>query len=150
MSNVEKAELQLTKEFPVPADVLYQAWTNDGELKQWWKPMGKNLESVENDIREGGAVRYRFQDGLEISGEYKEVQEGKRLVYSWIWRFPEASLHNGDYVLTVEFAEAGEGSGLSVTQSASHDEHAIQPHEEGWQEALDALHSHLSKRTQAN
>ncbi|RYZ56820.1 MAG: hypothetical protein EOO14_11790, partial [Chitinophagaceae bacterium] len=77
------------------------------------------------------------------------VEEGKKLVYSWIWRFPEASLHNGDYVLSVEFSEAGEGSRLSVTQSASQDEHAIQPHEEGWQEALNALHDHLSNVAQA-
>lgn len=145
MSNAEKAQVHLTKNFPAKKDELYNAWTDPESLKQWWKPMGKQLEEVENDIREGGTVRYRFQDGLEVSGTYQEVAEGTKLVYSWIWQFPEASIHNGDYLLTVEFSGDGEGSSLSVTQENIAEEHAIKPHEEGWQESLDALHRHLSK-----
>jgi uncharacterized protein YndB with AHSA1/START domain len=145
MSNSEKAVVQVTKNFPAKKEVLYKAWTDPESLKQWWKPMGKQLQEVENDIREGGVVRYRFQDGLEVSGNYKEVAEGTKLVYSWIWQFPEESIHNGDYLLTVEFTESGAGSSLSVSQENIAEEHAIKPHEEGWQESLDALHDYLSK-----
>lgn len=107
--------------------------------------MGKTLKAVENDIREGGQVRYSFEDGLEISGEYKQVDAGSKLVYSWIWQIPQATLHNGDYLLTVAFNEEGEQSSLSVTQENFAQEHAIKPHEEGWQEALDALQQYLSR-----
>lgn len=137
--------MAVSKTFPVSKERLYKAWTEPEELKQWWKPLGKSLVSVENDIREGGKVRYSFEDGLEISGQYKQADAGKKLVYSWIWHIPEASLHNGDYLLTVAFNEEGEGSSLSVTQENFAQEHAIKPHEEGWQEALDALQYHLSK-----
>ena len=145
MSNSENAQVQVSRSFPVSKERLYKAWTEPEELKKWWKPMGKTLKAVENDIREGGQVRYSFEDGLEISGEYKQVDAGSKLVYSWIWQIPQATLHNGDYLLTVAFNEEGEQSSLSVTQENFAQEHAIKPHEEGWQEALDALQHHLSK-----
>jgi uncharacterized protein YndB with AHSA1/START domain len=145
MSNANKAVVQLSKRFPVSKEELYKAWTEPEQLKQWWKPMGNQLKEVDNDIRQGGQVRYRFEDDLAVTGTYKEAEAGKKLVYSWIWQFPEASLHNGDYLLTVEFKEEGEESTLSITQENIEQEHAIKPHEEGWQEALDALHRHLSK-----
>lgn len=107
--------------------------------------MGKSLQTVENDVRKGGQLQYWFEDNLQVSGTYKQVDAGNKLVYSWIWQFPETSLHNGDYLLTVVFQEEGQESSLSVTQENIEQEHAIQPHEKGWEEALDALHRYLSK-----
>ncbi|HEV7334309.1 MAG TPA: SRPBCC family protein [Flavisolibacter sp.] len=145
MSNTDKAVIQVSKSFPVKKEELYKAWTEPGQLKQWWKPMGKQLTEVENDIRQDGSVRYQFEDNLQVSGTYKEVAEGEKLVYSWKWQFPEESIHNGDYMLTIDFKDEGEGSLLAVTQENIEQEHAIKPHEDGWNEALDALHQHVSK-----
>lgn len=146
MSNENSPWVQVSRNFPASKDGLYRAWTEPEQLKQWWKPMNKQLVSVENDIREGGKVIYVFEDNLKIKGEYKEVQAGGKLVYSWNWEMPEDSMHKGEYLLTVEFKSEGPGSTLNVTQENFRDEHAIKPHEEGWNQALDNLGQFLNKQ----
>jgi uncharacterized protein YndB with AHSA1/START domain len=116
MSNETNTTVHVTKQFPVSKEELYKAWTADEQLKQWWKPMHKQLASVENDIREGGKVAYHFDDNLQIKGEYKEVAEGEKLVYSWDWELPEESMYKGEYLLTVQFRGEGNESSLDIAQ----------------------------------
>jgi uncharacterized protein YndB with AHSA1/START domain len=146
MSN-ESNSVHVTKEFAVSKEELYKAWTEEEHLKQWWKPMNKQLTQVENDIREGGRVAYHFDDNLQIQGEYKEVAEGQKLVYSWNWELPEDSTHKGEYLLTVKFSESGNGSVLDITQENFKHEHSIKPHTSGWEESLEDLKAHLSHAT---
>jgi len=141
-----KTNLHLTENFPVSKEALYSAWTEAGQLKQWWKPMNKQLVDVQNDIREGGQVVYRFSEGLTISGEYKQVKDGDTLVYTWIWNLPEKAIHNGDYLLTIKFSGDNNSSTLDVTQENFRDEQAIQPHKDGWQESLTALKIYLQNK----
>lgn len=101
--------------------------------------MNKTLVSVENDIRPGGKVVYTFEGDLKIHGEYEDAKPGEKLVYSWIWELPEASMHEGDYTLTINFGGDGERSTLSVLQEAFQNEQAVQPHREGWEQALEEL-----------
>ena len=147
MSNEKSASVHVTQSFPVSKEELYKAWTEEEQLKQWWKPLNKKLTRVENKIHEGGQVAYFFEDDLQIRGEYKEVAEGDKLVYSWNWDFPKESMHKGEYLLTVRFTGSGNESGLAITQENFHSEHAIKPHEEGWTEALNDLKEHLSQAT---
>ncbi len=146
MNNENSARVHVTKSFSVSKEVLYKAWTEPEQLKQWWKPMDKQLVNIENDIREGGKVTYQFNDNLQIKGEYKEVAEGEKLVYSWNWELPEESTHKGEYLLTVQFEEDGNESRLDVKQENFRNEHAIKPHQSGWDEALEDLQSYLSDR----
>lgn len=131
--------VSLEKEFNASKEALYRAWTDEASLKQWWKPMGKTLARVENDIRPGGKVAYTFDNDLTIQGEYKEAQPGEKLVYSWVWDLPDDSAHKGEYLLTVAFNGEGDNSRLAVRQEAFQNEHSVQPHREGWEQALDDL-----------
>ena len=145
MENNQLLQINLTKEFPVSKEILYKAWTDPNELKQWWKPLDKQLIEVTNELREGGKVYYKFDGGhLEIHGDYKEVAENQKLVYTWNWELPEDTVHKGEYLLTVLFNGNGNSSILQVTQENFKEEHAIQPHQHGWEEALDDLKEYLS------
>ena len=145
MNNTNGTNLHLTKKFPADKEVLYKAWTEPDQLKQWWKPMNKKLVHVQNDIRQGGEVVYEVEGNMKITGEYKDVAEGNKLVYSWNWELPEDSLHKGEYLLTVQFRENGDGSALEVSQDQFKNEHAIKPHRDGWEEALEELKKFLGK-----
>lgn len=149
MSNETSAKVHVTKSFTAGKDELYKAWTEPEKLKQWWKPMNKQLQDVENDIRQGGKVVYRFEGNLTIKGEYKEAAPAEKLVYSWNWELPEEAAHKGEYLLTIQFKESGNGSTLDVTQENFKDEHAIKPHQEGWEEALNDLKDYLETSTVA-
>ena len=143
MDTNDNTTLHLAEEFPVSKEALYKAWTEPGQLKQWWKPMEKQLEDVQNDIRVGGKVVYRFSEPFTINGECKKVKEGDTLVYTWIWNLPEEVVHKGDYLLTIKFNGNGNSSTLDVTQEDFMDEHAIQPHKNGWQASLNDLENYL-------
>jgi uncharacterized protein YndB with AHSA1/START domain len=145
MSNENNPTIQVSKSFDISKEKLYKAWTEPEELKQWWKPMDKQLTKVENEITEGGTVRYQFEDNLQVRGEYKEVTPGEKLVYSWIWEVPEESLHKGEYLLTVSFKDDGDGgSSLDISQQNIMEEHAVKPHQTGWDEALEDLKNYLA------
>lgn len=146
MSNETNATVHVTKSFPASKEELYKAWTEEDQLKQWWKPMNKQLIRVENDIRKGGAVAYFFEDDLQIKGEYKEAADGEKLVYSWNWDLPDESMHTGEYLLTVVFSENGNESTIDVTQENFRSEHSIKPHQDGWEEGLEALKEYLAHK----
>ncbi len=150
METQDALKLKASKDFSVPADQLYRAWVEPEELKQWWHPMGNQLQEVTNELKEGGHIRYVFETSqhhhpFEITGQYDEVKEGERLVYSWNWQLPDQAVGNSRYQLTVVFSIQGNGSRLEVTQENFASEEAVHPHQEGWDKALAALKQYLEK-----
>jgi uncharacterized protein YndB with AHSA1/START domain len=141
-------QVNVQQSFNASKEALYKAWTEEGQLKQWWKPMDKQLDSVENDIREGGKVVYTFNNELKVHGEYKEVHQGEKLVYSWIWDLPEDNHHRGEYLLTIEFKGDESNSMLNVTQDNFKTEHSVKPHQEGWERSLEDLKTYLEQGNQ--
>jgi uncharacterized protein YndB with AHSA1/START domain len=129
---------------------LYGAWTEPEQLKQWWKPIGNQLKEVDNDLKKGGKVAYKFsEDTLRISGEYLEVKEGQSLAYTWNWEFPNDAVKNGAFKLNIRFEDKGNGSRLYVTQENFKDEESLQPHKEGWDKALNDLKNYLEGKSGA-
>jgi len=150
MENAKAIQLNVTKEFPVPVTRLYQAWIEPEELKKWWHPMGNNLQHATTKPQQDGPVEYTFANeqgahSFTIKGQYKEVEEGTRLAYTWNWDVPEATVGNSAYLLTVVFSSNAGGSQLSVTQENFTEEEAVQPHREGWEKALNELRQFLSQ-----
>ncbi|HVF80562.1 MAG TPA: SRPBCC domain-containing protein [Flavisolibacter sp.] len=144
-------QIELTKDFGVSAEVLYKAWTTEDGLKQWWHPMGNTLRGLTNELRDGGKVEYQFstaegEEAFTISGVYKEVLPVKKLVYTWNWKLPSPSVQDTDFLLTIEFTSTGSGSSLHVMQENFTSEEAVQPHREGWENALQDLAAYLQKQ----
>lgn len=140
--------VQVSKEFPVPVDALYNAWVSPEALKQWCTPIGNSLTEVKNEVKEGGAIKYKAETesgefSLLITGEYEEVKEKERLVYSWNWQFPNNSMGDSLFKLTVVFSQQGNGSRVDVKQENLKDDEAIIIHQEGWERALKNLHQYL-------
>src|SRR5687768_12441141 len=149
MQAVKDIKLNVTKEFPVPVQRLFEAWVQEGDLKQWWHPMGSRLQEVRNDLNPGGELAYLFateegERSFTISGRYSEVREAELLVYSWNWEVPTDTIQNSSYQLTVRFTGTGGGSRLEVTQENFSDEASVQPHREGWEKALSDLQAYLT------
>lgn len=146
----KNVNLTVEKSFPVTVDQLVNAWESPEELKQWWKPAGNNLKEADIDLTVGGKFRYVFEtrDGeedLKITGEYKEVDPKKKLVYSWIWELPNTeAITTNEFQLIVEFSSDGNNSKIKVTQENFKDNESIHPHQEGWNKALNDLYEFLS------
>jgi len=86
----ENIKLQLTRFFDAPREVVYRAWTDPNQFKQWFGAAacgGSTLESVLMDARVGGKYRLQVRkpDGEYFTsvGVYREVIVPERLVFTW-------------------------------------------------------------------
>lgn len=140
---------QAEKTFTAGVNDLYDAWINPDKLKNWWKPAGNKLVNVENDVREGGAIKYEFEGAegertIIITGQYKEVKPTQRLVYNWNWQISGSNnLSNNHFELTIEFSSEGNGSKISITQLSEDKEESIHPRKKGWEDELESLNRFL-------
>ena len=142
----------ITHRFAVSKAELFKAWTEEAALKEWWQPAGKTLSSVENDLQEGGKVKYTFEPDakddtkLVIEGTYHEVKPEENLVYTWNWILDESALENGNYLLTVEFNETDGEASLTIHQESKSENEGVHPHKEGWEDALKSLEKYLKNK----
>jgi len=139
-------KIELSQDFSVPVETLFEAWTDPERLKQWWHPMGDSLENVKNELHSGGAVEYEFQKKeFKVNGNYKEVEINKKLVYSWNWDFEREDFLNETYTLSIRFEANGNGSTIHILQDGLASEEVLPPHEEAWKAGLESLKEYLGK-----
>jgi len=140
------SNLNVSKQFNCSKEVLYRAWTEPEQLKQWWKPMGNRLTDVVNNIKEGGEVKYMFADNrLTIEGKYEKVQGHDILEYTWNWHMSTEPIPDAPYKLSVRFEGGENNSTISVTQTGFKDDESVKPQQQGWEKGLQQLHDYLSK-----
>ena len=112
---------------------------------RWFGPAEtRKVLRAETDVRVGGAYQVGFvtEDGQShyASGEYREVQPQRRLVFTWAWRdTPEEGS-----LITLEFAPSQGGTKLAFLQTPFVDQATRDSHENGWAGAMDRLADHLA------
>jgi len=75
--------------FDAPIALVWQLWTDAEHFKAWYGPTGATIPVATMDVRVGGArlvcMEMTTPDGamqMWFAGEYREVVEGRRLVYT--------------------------------------------------------------------
>jgi uncharacterized protein YndB with AHSA1/START domain len=83
-TNPSNAELEITRTFDAPRELVFKAWTDAEHMKQWWGPKGFEWVKCTMDLRPGGVFHYcmRSPDGHEMWGifKYREIVAPERLV----------------------------------------------------------------------
>ncbi len=141
---VEKT-IVLTRLFDAPRALMFELFTRAEHLNRWWGPECFTASRAEADPRVGGAWKLmmsaeQFGDSW-VQGVYREVTPPSRLVFTC-----DAVGPGGEVMLegltTVEFAEEGDKTQVTVTATASGPafmEMALGGMEQGWSEQLDKL-----------
>ena len=134
-----KPRLTLKRRLKAPPEKVYQAWTVPEKMTAWWGAANAASRTAETDVRVGGRfhVGFRGNDGgqHDVSGIYREVVPGKRLVFSWAWRTtPERESQ-----VTIDLKADGDGTILTLTHEQFFDDKARDDHGRGWGLALDNL-----------
>ncbi|PWC06635.1 SRPBCC family protein [Mycetocola zhujimingii] len=151
-------EVRVTREFPVPVDSAYAAWTTPELLMQWWGPLGFTCPVANLDVRVGGVSLVAMRAPAQFGGgdmfntwTYTLVDPPNRLEFEM--RFTDA---NGEAISpadvgipagvpdtvphVVTFASVGEGgSRLSVTEYGYTVEEARDGSQAGLDQCLDKL-----------
>jgi len=131
-------KLKLSKWIRAKRDKVFAAWTEPELMRQWFCPRELTLVSAESDVRVGGQFRAAMSNGTEtftVTGVYRELVPGQRLVFSHRWEEQDAV----DTLVTVEFADQDGGTLVSLTHEGFRTSEAEKGHEDGWQSTFDSL-----------
>jgi uncharacterized protein YndB with AHSA1/START domain len=101
-------EIQLSRVFDAPRDLVWKAFTEPEHLAHWWGPQGFTLTTRQRDLRPGGSWSYVMHgpDGhdYENLSTYREVVEPSLLRYSQSGDVESEPVH---FEVTVTFEVAG-------------------------------------------
>jgi uncharacterized protein YndB with AHSA1/START domain len=80
-------EILMTRDFPAPRDLVFQAFTDPKQIPMWWGMRKQKTVVDKMEVRPGGAWRYvcTEPDGSQYAfrGEYREVVPTSKLVYTF-------------------------------------------------------------------
>ena len=138
-----KPSLTIKRRLSAPPATVYGAWTDPARIARWWGPERTEVLRAEADAHVGGRFRVIFvtPDGEQhdVSGIYREVVPGEKLVFTWQWR----TMPERQSLVTVTLRRDGDGTLLTLLHEQFFDEGARDRHRTGWTASLDRLQAHV-------
>jgi uncharacterized protein YndB with AHSA1/START domain len=144
----EKLSLEIKRFINAPRDRVYAAWTDPAQLRQWFGPEKVQTRNLIADARVGGKFRWDLTNSegekMTCLGEYRELQPGKKIVFTWQWDDDE-DWANHTSVVTVELSDRDSGTELRLIHEQLPNEQSRDGHTGGWNSALDKLEKFFSR-----
>jgi uncharacterized protein YndB with AHSA1/START domain len=138
----EKTSLEIKRFIKASPDRVYAAWTDPAQLRQWFGPEKVTTDNLIADPRVSGRFRWDLtnSDGekMTMEGEFRGLQPGKKIVFTWHWQDDE-DWENNVSIVTVELSERSGGTELRLTHERLPNEQSRDGHTRGWNSALDKL-----------
>jgi uncharacterized protein YndB with AHSA1/START domain len=148
MAEAEKLSLEINRFIRASRDRVYAAWTDPAQLRKWFAPENVQTRNLIADVRVGGQFRWELtdQEGKEItiSGKYREVEPGKKIVFTWRLEEDE-DWKNHSSTVTVEFFDREGGTEIRLTHEKLPNEASRDDHTQGWKSVLDKVDKFLSR-----
>ena len=144
-------DVNITRTFDAPRDLVWTMWTDPKHLAQWWGPHHFTNPRCEFDARPGGAIHIdmRGPDGTiyPMRGEVKEIVRPSRLVFNSVPLDDQGNVLF-EVLTTVTLAEHGGKTTVSVNAHvvrivAPVAEQMLAGMEAGWTQSLERLGEHL-------
>jgi len=153
--------VRIERTIDAPVDLIWQIWTDPEHFAAWYGPDGATIPLATMDVRVGGTrlicMDINTPNGpmqMWFAGEYREVIENKRLVYT-----ESMSNQNGDIL---DPADLGMPPGHPITTEVRVELEAVggrtrlllthlgipadSPGAIGWAMALDKMAAHIGAR----
>lgn len=124
MTELTKEEMlvvEIERTFNAPLDTVFRAFTEPKAVGKWG--VGRTYEniSIDIDLRVGGVIYQRVlakDDGViwTFFGVYKEVEEQKKLAYTFDWKtdWREEPSPN---IVEIEFFDRGASTDIKISHS---------------------------------
>lgn len=143
-------ELVMVRDFPVPQQAVYDAWTHPSRATDWWGPEGFIVptDRVSIDGRVGGTYRACMVntstgDELWWGGVLRELDPPNRLAMTREWQEPDGSAASAETLMTVDLAPHENGTRMTFRQGPFSDHREIDGHQAGWNSSFDRLSRYL-------
>ncbi len=147
MSQATLPAVQIRRRFDAPPARVYDAFANINALAELIRPEDVKIEEAHADVREGGeykiVLRMADDELWTLHGVYRVVSPPGRLALTWSWieDDPKDEQHT---LLTLEFAQDGDGTELTLRHELFLRDESRASHENGWGKCLDKLAGELS------
>jgi uncharacterized protein YndB with AHSA1/START domain len=152
--------LQITREFKVPVETLFKAFTTAEAIKAWWWPKGLYADKVEYDFQEGGDYFINMkgydQGGGGMAGHFENIIENKRIVMSDQFADEDGNVISAKEAkmpgtwpewifITLDFESLGDNSSrLNLSQEGIPNE-LQEECLQGWNESFDKLETYFEE-----
>ena len=84
-ASTDPKAFEISRDFRLPRERVWRAWSEAGQLQQWWGPKGCTVEVARFEFRPGGLFHYamRFPNVPVMWGRfnYREIDASGRLVW---------------------------------------------------------------------
>ena len=104
----EKTSLEIKRFINAPRNRVYAAWTDPAQLRQWFGPENVRTRDLVAETRVGGKFRWDLTnpegEEMTVQGEYRELQPGRKIVFTWQWQDDE-TWENHNSIVTVELSD---------------------------------------------
>ena len=141
-----KLALHLERVLPAPRERVFRMHADPDFLARWWGPKGFTAPNIEVDLSVGGSYRIAMQppegDRFFLTGEFREVDPGSRLVYTFRWEPPDPD--DRETIVVVSLRDHGDSTALTIDQQPFATDARRALHEQGWNESLDRLEELIS------
>jgi len=148
MKGTAKLSVEIKRFIKAPRDRVYAAWTDPAQLRQWFGPENVQTHDLIADARMGGTFRWDLTNSegekMTCRGEYRELQPGKKIVFTWQWEDDE-DWENHISIVTVELDDADGGTELRLIHEHLPNEESRDGHTRGWNSALDKFEKLVSR-----
>ncbi len=126
--------LRLNRRLKAPREAVFRAFTDPAALAKWFGPEGISVGNVKVDLRPGGAYSMAFNEAdgevHGLSGVYREISPPERLVMTWVW--DHGDLAGIETLVTIELAEAGAETDLTLIHEKLPSQEFLDLHRQGW------------------
>lgn len=141
--------LVIERMFDAPPKLVFNAWTRPEHLVHWFGPSGFTLPTCEQDFRIGGKYKFCMHapGGTDhwVWGEYREISEYDRLVFTWTRSDDQPELWV-DNIVTLTFEEIDGKTKMILHHALFDTQTERDDHNGGWSECLDRLADFLRQR----
>ena len=153
----------IERTFDAPTDFIWRMWTDPERFKAWYGPSGSTIPVANMDVRVGGTrlvcMEMETPNGtmqMWFTGEYREVVENQRLVYTESMSDADANVLSpsdlgmpDDHPTTTEIIVELEGLGDRTKMVLTHvGIPEGSPGATGWTMALDKLAAYIETNTE--
>jgi uncharacterized protein YndB with AHSA1/START domain len=137
--------LELTRVLPADRETIFAAFTDPGELVQWWGPEGFSIPSADFDPRPGAEYCIEMQppegELFFLRGEVRDAEPPRRLAYTFVWDPPDPE--DVETLVELEFADGGPATTVDFRQGEFVTEARLQLHRDGWTDTFNKLERYL-------
>ena len=161
-AKTQTKELVITRTFNAPRELVWKAWTEPEQAKQWWGPKAFTAPFAKIDLRVGGKylLAMRSPEGQDFwsTGTYEEIAPQERLVMTDSFADETGNIvpasHYGmspdwplELTVTVTFEKAGNNTRMTLKHSGIKNisDTDYSNMKQGWEESFDKLAAYLTK-----